>query len=89
MGDELTDPREVLICEEVFQQDQKVPQEEVQHHIESLTEESAQLDTELRKFELVSRTQQGQNDGKQKKQKDPRKQNQKGGQGDFQGGRRH
>lgn len=83
VGDELSDPREVLVCDEVFQRDQRVPQEEIQRRIEKLVEESAGLDIELRKFELVSRAPQGNNgqsnNPQSKKQKGPGKQHTKGG----------
>lgn len=87
VGDELSDPREVLICEEVFQQDQKVPQEAVQHRIEELTEEAARLDLELHKFQLVVPSPQGHHESKS--QKGSGKSNQKGGQGSSQGRRSH
>lgn len=86
IGDELTDPREILVCEEVFQQDQKVPQEEVMHFIQRLVEKNAQLDVELRRFQLISPTQQGRHE--QRAEKGSGKPNQKGNQGNGQN-RRH
>lgn len=80
IGDELTSPREILVCEEVFQQDQKVPQEEVMHRIQELTQKNADLDLELRKFQLVSPIQQ-RNQHEQKRPKGSGKQQSKGGQG--------
>lgn len=86
IGDELTDPRETLVCEEVFQQDQKVPQEEVMHFIQSLTEKSSELDLELRQFQLVSPIQQKRHE--QKRPQGSGKHQQKGNQGHGQG-RKH
>lgn len=85
LGDELTSPREVLVCEEVFPQDQQVPQEEVQHRIETLTEEAAKLDVELRKFQLVAPTTQGRNE--QSRSKEAGFQHSKGRQRNRKGGR--
>ena len=87
IGDELTDPREILVCEDVFQQDQKVPQEEVMHFIQRLVEKNAQLDVELKRFQLVAPTQQ-QGRHEQRATKGPGKPNQKGNQGNGQT-RRH
>lgn len=85
LGDELTSPREVLVCEEVFPQDQQVPQEEIQHRIETLTEEAAQLDVELRKFQLVAPTTQGRHE--QSRSKEAGFQHTKGRQRNRKGGR--
>lgn len=86
VGDELTDPREILVCEDVFQQDQQVPQEEVVHFIEKLTEQVASLEMELRRFQLVSPTRQGHHESK--REKGPKKHQQEGNPKDGQG-RRH
>jgi hypothetical protein len=85
LGDEVTDPREVLVCEEVFPQDSKVPQEAIQHRIEELTEEVAALEIELRRFELVPRNGQGHNE--QKRQKDSGKPHSKSHSSHGKGGR--
>lgn len=88
LGDELTDPRERLVCEEVFPQDSLVPQESIQHRIEKLTEEVAELDIELRRFELAPRSS-GQGQHEQKKQKNAGKPQQKGSPVHSKGGRSH
>jgi hypothetical protein len=89
LGDEISDPREILVCEEVFQQDQQVPQEAVQHYIEKLTEEAAGLDVELRRFQLVAPINSPPGRNEQKNQKGPRKQHPKGGAQHGQGRRTH
>lgn len=85
LGDAMTGPKETLICEEVFPVDSHVPQEAVQHYIESLVEEEADIERQLSRFELVAPITQGHHE--QKKQKGSRQQNQKGGQGNHKGGR--
>ena len=55
LGDEVSGPRETLVCEEVFPVDSKIPPESVQEYIESLSREEADLDVQLRKFELTPR----------------------------------
>jgi len=82
IGDEITDPREVLVCGEVFQQDQRVPQEEVMYAIQELTQKNANLDLELKKFQLVAPIQRTQHEQKRAKGngKRPEKGSQGGGQ---------
>jgi hypothetical protein len=84
LPDEQSQPREVLVCEEVFPVDSHTPPEEVQNYIEHLTEEVAELDRQIRGFEFVS-PKQGQHE--QKKQKGQGQQHSKSGSGHRQGGR--
>lgn len=88
LGDEISEPKEVLICEDVFPTDSHVPQEEIQHYMESLTDEAAQIQVELNKFRLVQPISQGQN-GQQKSKKGSGKQHQAGGQAHSKGHRTH
>lgn len=53
LGDELGDPQEIIMSDEVFPIDQQVPVEEVQRYIEGLNEQVAELDLELGKFSLT------------------------------------
>ncbi len=85
LGDELTNPTETLICEEVFPVDSHIPQEAIQHYIEKLTEEEAELERQIARFELVAPPTQGNHEQKSKKGSKHRQQ--KGGQGYGQGGR--
>lgn len=85
LPDEQSQPREVLVCEEVFPVDSHTPPEEVQSYIEHLTEEVAELDRQIRGFEFVPPPKREQHE--QKRQKGPKQQNQKGGQSHRQGGR--
>lgn len=85
LGDELSSPKEILICEEVFPIDSHIPQEAIQHYIEKLTDEEAELDRQLRQFELVAPTSQGRHE--QKNKKSSKQHHQKGGQGNGKGGR--
>lgn len=78
LGDELTDPKEVLICEEVFPQDAQIPQEAFQHYLEELNEEAAAINVELSKFQLIAPISQGRHE--QKKKKGPGQQHPQGGQ---------
>lgn len=77
LGDELTGPKETLICEEVFPVDAKIPPEAIQQYIEQLNDREAQLDVQLRKFELTTR----ESNAQSKDQKRAGRQEQKGGQG--------
>lgn len=47
------EPKAQLICEEVFQVDSIVPQEEVNRVVEELVDEEAELQLQLGKFEFV------------------------------------
>lgn len=69
LGDEISEPKETLICEEVFPTDSHVPQEEIQHYMESLTDEAAQIEVELSRFRLVQPIEQGHNGQRQQKHK--------------------
>jgi hypothetical protein len=86
IGDETSDPRETLICEEVYPVDSHVPPEAIQHYLEGLAEEVAQLDLEIRKFDFTTPTQKNH---EQKRSKGAGQQGQKGGQGQRHGGRSH
>lgn len=86
VGDELTDPRETLVCEEVFPVDSNVPQEEIQHYIENLTDEEAEIQRQLSKFQLVAPIE-GRHE--QKSSKNSRQPHPKGGAGNGKGGRHH
>jgi hypothetical protein len=50
-----TEPKEVLICEDVFQVDAHVPIEEVGYVVEDLVEEIEELSLEMSKFEFSKR----------------------------------
>ena len=47
------EPKAQLICEEVFQVDSIVPQEEVNRVVEELVDQEAELQLELSKFEFA------------------------------------
>lgn len=47
------EPKAQLICEEVFQVDSIVPQEEVNRVVEELVDQDAELQLELSKFEFT------------------------------------
>lgn len=47
------EPKETLICEDVFQVDSEVPPEEFVSYMEELYQEEAELDLEMRKFEFA------------------------------------
>ena len=44
LGDEVSGPRETLVCEEVFPIDARIPPEAIQEYIEGLSREEAELD---------------------------------------------
>jgi len=67
LGDELTDPKEVLVCEDVFPQDAQIPQEEFQHYLEHLNEEIADVSRQLSRFQLVAPLTQGNHEQKRTK----------------------
>jgi arylsulfatase A-like enzyme len=79
LGDEQSKPRETLVCEEVFPIDAHIPQESIQHYIEQLSEKEADLDRQLKRFELVAPHTQGRHETQSKVQKGPTGQDQKGG----------
>jgi hypothetical protein len=56
LGDEMSDPVEVLTSDEVFPADAVVPPEEIQAFIEELSDKEASLSSQLRRFSLVKDT---------------------------------
>jgi hypothetical protein len=82
LGDEVSGPRETLVCEEVFPVDARIPPEAIQEYIEGLSREEAELDVELRRFELTTRE-----PNEQKRPQGTGVQNSKGRQRNRKGGR--
>lgn len=50
-----TDPKDVLVCDEVFQADAKVPIEEVGYVVEDLIDEIEEIKLDMNKFEFGER----------------------------------
>jgi hypothetical protein len=86
LGDEVSGPREVLVCEEVFPIDSKIPPEAVQEYIETLSREESEIDVQLRKFELTPSTSKGTH-GQQTRSQEPGLKNAQGRQRHRQGRR--
>jgi hypothetical protein len=53
-----TEPKDRMICEEVFQSDAEVPEREIIQFIEELQEKDAHLGLEMNKFEFTKREEQ-------------------------------
>lgn len=59
-----TDPKGTIVCEEVFQADAEVPNDEILQFIEELQEREAHLKLEMNKFEFIKK-----DDGEDQEQK--------------------